>query len=256
MFTNVHDEEEKTEENLEEKTVTDNRLLELSLAGAWCLAILWLILLLILIRFVLRESTLQKKNNLRRLRALSMVEEVQGVKRGDGKRRKKRNKNPTSLFKRGSWVSNLNLGFRAGSSSRKTSTTSSLAPLHLLAHDHHEETRPSKDSGESRPPELLLRQSQDQPQTFGAAQHGCENYRRKRMENLGQAKTDQHSSRMEMAENRGGGNRRNGTRGEVKLGIFGGRGEVGLGSRGEAGLGGLGHRGCPAGGETRVTEEL
>ena len=25
MFTNVHDEEEKTEENLEEKTVTDNR---------------------------------------------------------------------------------------------------------------------------------------------------------------------------------------------------------------------------------------
>ena len=61
MFTNVHDEEEKTEENLEEKTVTDNRLLELSLAGAWCLAILWLILLLILIRFVLRESTLQKK---------------------------------------------------------------------------------------------------------------------------------------------------------------------------------------------------
>ena len=181
-----------------------------------------------------------------------MVEEVQGVKRGDGKRRKKRNKNPTSLFKRGSWVSNLNLGFRAGSSSRKTSTTSSLAPLHLLAHDH-EETRPSKDSGESRPPEPLLRQSQDQPQTFGAAQHGCENYRRKRMENLGQAKTDQHSSRMEMAENRGGGNRRNGTRGEVKLGIFGGRGEVGLGSRGEAGLG---HRGCPAGGETRITEEL
>ena len=76
------------------------------------------------------------------------------------------------------------------------------------------------------------------------------------MENLGQAKTDQHSSRMEMAENRGGGNRRNGTRGEFKLGIFGGRGEVGLGSRGEAGLGGLGHRGCPAGGETRVTEEL
>ena len=205
----------------------------------------------------LKRKYIAKKNNLRRLRALSMVEEVQGVKRGDGKRRKKRNKNPTSLFKRGSWVSNLNLGFRAGSSSRKTSTTSSLAPLHLLAHDHHEETRPSKDSGESRPPELLLRQSQDQPQTFGAAQHGCENYRRKRMENLGQAKTDQHSSRMEMAENRGGdesrGNRRNWTRGEVKLGIFGGHGEVGLGSRGEAGLG---HRGCPAGGETRVTEEL
>ena len=51
MFTNVHDKEEKTEENLEEKTVTDNRLLELSLAGAWCLAILWLIVLLILLRF-------------------------------------------------------------------------------------------------------------------------------------------------------------------------------------------------------------
>ena len=50
MFTNMHDEEEKTEENLEEKTVVDNRLVELSLAGAWCLGILWLILLLILLR--------------------------------------------------------------------------------------------------------------------------------------------------------------------------------------------------------------
>ena len=37
--------------------VNNNRLLELSLAGAWCLAILWLIVLLILLRFFFHKIT-------------------------------------------------------------------------------------------------------------------------------------------------------------------------------------------------------
>jgi len=254
MFTNVHDEEEKTEENLEEKTVTDNRLLELSLAGAWCLAILWLIVLLIL---------------LRRLRALSMFEEVQGPSKDrGGKKSKNKSKKPTSLFKRGSWVSNLNLGFRSGNS-RKTSlasTTNSLTPLTLLAEDQAE-TRSSKNPDEERAPQLLLCRSQNQPQTFEAAQHGIQylsqgvskrgdNGQHKNVDKLGQARTDwlsASSNRRKRIEQFGLGY--HGWPPGCESGESGELGESGGRRKGTEEVGG-GHPGCPAGGETRITEEL
>jgi len=264
MFTNVHDEEEKTEENLEEKTV-DNRLLELSLAGAWCLAILWLIVLLIL---------------LRRLRALSMFEEVQGPSNGRGgkKSKSKRSKKPTSLFKRGSWVSNLNLGFRSGNS-RKTSlasTTNSLTPLTLLAGEQAE-TGSSKNPDVERAPQLLICPSQNQPQTFEAAQHGIQylgqgvskrgdNGRHRNVDKLGQAGTNLHSvsGRRKRSEQFGLGHRgrptgcESGELGELReSGETGEPGELGeSGGRRKGAEFGPGHPGCPAGGETRITEEL
>ena len=51
---------------------------------------------------------------------------MQGAK--DRRRKKRGSKKPSSLFKRGSWVSNLNLGFRAPSS-RRTSEVNEPPPL-------------------------------------------------------------------------------------------------------------------------------
>ena len=136
-----------------------------------------------------------------------MFEEVQGPSKGrGGKKSKNKSKKPTSLFKRGSWVSNLNLGFRSGNS-RKTSlasTTNSLTPLTLLAEDQAG-TRSSTNPDEERPPQLLLCPSQNQPQTFEVDQHGIQhlgqrvfkggdNVQHRNVDKLGQAGTDWHSA--------------------------------------------------------------
>ena len=198
-----------------------------------------------------------------------MFEEVQGPSNGRGgkKSKSKRSKKPTSLFKRGSWVSNLNLGFRSGNS-RKTSlasTTNSLTPLTLLAGEQAE-TGSSKNPDDSRAPQLLLCPSQNQSQTFEAAQHGIQylgqgvskkddNGRQRNVDNLGQAGTNLHSvsGRRKRSEQFGLG------RCGWQIGCEPGEsGESGGRRKGteEFGPGHPGYPGCPAGGETRITEEL
>ena len=201
-----------------------------------------------------------------------MFEEVQGPPKGrGGKKSKSKSKKPTSLFKRGSWVSNLNLGFRSGNS-RKTSlasTTNSLTPLTLLAEDQAE-TRSSKNPDEERAPQLLLCPSQNQPQTFQAAQHEVQylcqgvskkgdNGQQRDVDKLGQARTDwlsASSNRRKRIEQFGLGYHgwppgcESGESGELgELGESGGR------RKGTEEVG-AGHAGWAAGGETRITEEL
>ena len=194
-----------------------------------------------------------------------MVEEVeQGGKGRKGRKSKKGSKKPTSLFKRGSWVSNLNLGFRSGNS-RKTSlasTTNSLTPLPLLAQDDGE-TRSSKNQEEERAPQLLQRPDQNQQKVQPGIQYlgqgvsmGGENGRQRKVNKLGPAGWDNANQSGEEVSS--GGNRRKRT--DEAGNSSGGNSSRGNSSggnrRGMAYEVGLGHHRWPAGGETRVTEEL
>ena len=183
-----------------------------------------------------------------------MVEEVeQGGKSRKGRKSKKGSKKPTSLFKRGSWVSNLNLGFRSGNS-RKTSlasTTNSLTPLPLLAQDDGE-TRSSKNQEEERAPQLLQRPDQNQQKVQPGIQYlgqgvsmGGDNGRQRKVNKLGPGWDNANQSGEEVSSV---GNRRKRTD-EAGNSSGGNR-------RGMAYEVGLGHHRWPAGGETRVTDEL
>ena len=193
-----------------------------------------------------------------------MVEEVeQGGKGRKGRKSKKGSKKPTSLFKRGSWVSNLNLGFRSGNS-RKTSlasTTNSLTPLPLLAQDDGE-TRSSKNQEEERAPQLLQRPDQNQQKVQPGIQYlgqgvsmGGDNGRQRKVNKLGPGWDNANQSGEEVSS---GGNRRKRT--DEAGNSSGGNSSRGNSSggnrRGMAYEVGLGHHRWPAGGETRVTEEL
>ena len=95
------------------------------------------------------------------MRAVSQVEELQGVK--DRRRKKRGSKRPSSLFKRGSWVSNLNLGFRAPSS-RRTSEVNEPPPL-IVQDDST--TRGSQHPGASKALEYA---GQSLPKIFESSQ--------------------------------------------------------------------------------------
>ena len=208
-----------------------------------------------------------------------MVEEVQGRK---GRKGKKGRKKPTSLFKRGSWVSNLNLGFRSGNSRKASlaSTTNSFTPLSLVV---------AQDDAETRAPQLLQQPSQKQPKNFEPVQPGVQYLgdgvsmgsggnggRQRKVNKLGESGTDWESEgkRRLLAGNRrnrtvseletvsevginSAGNRRKRTETVPGVGKNSSTGNYSSGKRrssaDEVGLGG--HR-WPAGSETRVTEEL
>ena len=194
-----------------------------------------------------------------------MVEEVeQGGKGRKRRKSKKGSKKPTSLFKRGSWVSNLNLGFRSGNS-RKTSlasTTNSLTPLPLLAQDDGE-TRSSKNQEEERAPQILQRPDQNQQKVQPGMQYlgqgvsmGGDNGRQRKVNKLGPGWDNANQQSGEEVSS--GGNRRKRT--DEAGNSSGGNSSRGNSSggnrRGMAYEVGLGHHRWPAGGETRVTEEL
>ena len=217
-----------------------------------------------------------------------MVEEVQGRK---GRKGKKGGEKPTSLFKRGSWVSNLNLGFRSGNSRKASlaSTTNSFTPLSLAVAQDDAETRSSKNGDEANAPQLLQHPSQKQPKSFEPVQPGVQylgeglsmgdgKWRQRKVNKLGEAGTDWELGRSgdEGSRRLLVGNRRNRTVSEA--GTVSEVGKISAGNRrkrtetvpgvGKSSTGnycgeksstddvGLGDHRWPVGGETRVTEEL
>ena len=172
------------------------------------------------------------------MRAVSQVEELQGAK--DRRRKKGGSKKPSSLFKRGSWVSNLNLGFRTPSS-RRTSEVNEPPPL-IIKDDFT--TRGSQHPGASK---ALVYAEQSLPKTFESSQLKVETpgLRASRVGDKGRQRESNKILQGEPSWNsRGGVTAETERRSEVR------------GGRRRACVEDPGQLQWPPGAETKVTEEL
>ena len=172
----------------------------------------------------------------RRLRAVSLVEELQGAK--DRRRKKRGSKKPSSLFKRGSWVSNLNLGFRTPSS-RRTSEVNEPPPL-IVQDDST--TRGSQHPGASK---ALVCAEQSLPKTQLKVE--TSGLRASRVGDQGRQRESNKILQGEPSWN---------SRGGVLAETVAERRSEGRGGRRRACVEDPGQLPWPPGAETKVTEEL
>ena len=174
------------------------------------------------------------------MRAVSLVEELQGAK--DRRRKKRGSKKPSSLFKRGSWVSNLNLGFRTPSS-RRTSEVNEPPPL--IVQDNST-TGGSQHPGASK---ALVYADQSLPNTFESSQLKVETsgLRATRVGDQGRQRESNKILHGEPSWN---------SRGGVLAETGAERRSEGRGGRRRACVEDPGQLQWPPGAETKVTEEL